>query len=156
RAATVVSGEQRIGVLGQLHPSIAERFDLGPTGGGAPPAVFVAELDFEALLRVRQPLLNVQTPSRFPPSDRDVSFFIDENTPNGEVETAIRRAAGSLLEDVQLFDVYTGQTNPAGRKSLAYALRYRAPDRTLADDEVSAVHGRVEAALRDQFGAEVR
>jgi phenylalanyl-tRNA synthetase beta chain len=156
RAAAVSSGDRPIGVIGQLHPTIAERFDLGPTGGGAPPPVFVAELDFENLLRVRQPLLSVQTPSRFPPSDRDVSFYIDETTPNGDLEAAIRRAAGSLLEDVLLFDLYTGQTNPAGRKSLAYALRYRAPDRTLGDEEVSTVHGRVEAALQNQFCAEVR
>ncbi|HEY0581190.1 MAG TPA: hypothetical protein VGE94_03350, partial [Chloroflexota bacterium] len=81
---------------------------------------------------------------------------VDEATPHAEVEAAIRQAAGSLLESVHLFDVYTGQSNPAGRKSLAFSLRYRALDRTLEDDEVSAVHGRVESALRDRFGADVR
>jgi phenylalanyl-tRNA synthetase beta chain len=152
RTAEVCIGEQRLGVLGQLHPSIAERFDLD----GAGSEVFVAEIDFERLLQARQPLLTVQTPSRFPPSDRDVSFYVDEATPHADVEAAIRQAAGSLLESVHLFDVYTGQSNPAGRKSLAFSLRYRALDRTLEDDEVSAVHGRVEGALRDRFGADVR
>jgi phenylalanyl-tRNA synthetase beta chain len=152
RTAEVCIGDQRLGVLGQLHPTIAERFDLD----GAGSEVFVAELDFERLLQARQPVLSVQTPSRFPPSDRDVSFYVDEATPHADVEGVIREAAGSLLESVHLFDVYTGQSNPAGRKSLAFSLRYRALDRTLEDDEVSAVHGRVEGALRDRFGADVR
>jgi phenylalanyl-tRNA synthetase beta chain len=137
-------------VLGQLHPTIAERFDVE----GAP--VFVAELDFERLLEVAQPLLGVQSPSRFPPADRDIAIVVDEATPHTEVEAAIREAAGPLLESVQLFDVYRGESIPAGRKSLAFSLRYRAADRTLDDEEVSAIHARVEAALRARLGAEVR
>jgi phenylalanyl-tRNA synthetase beta chain len=150
RTAEVCAGGHRLGVLGQLHPTIAERFDLE----GAP--VFVAELDFERLLAVAQPLQGVQTPSRFPSADRDIATIVDEATPHAEVEAAIREAAGPLLESVQLFDVYRGEPIAAGRKSLAFSLRYRAADRTLGDDEVSSIHARVEAALRDRFGAEVR
>jgi len=150
RTAEVCAGAQRLGVLGQLHPTIAERFDLE----GSP--IFVAELDFEHLLEVAQPLLGVQTPSRFPSADRDIAIVIEEATPHVEVEAAIREAAGPLLESVQLFDVYRGESIPAGRKSLAFSLRYRAADRTLEDDEVSAIHARVEAALGAGFGAEVR
>ena len=150
RTADICVGGQRLGVLGQLHPTIAERFDLE----GA--VIFVAELDFERLLKVARPLQGVQTPSRFPPADRDIAIVIDERTPHAEVEAAIQAAAGSLLESVQLFDVYRGESIPAGRKSLAFALRYRASERTLGDDEVSAVHARIEAALGDSFGAEVR
>ena len=128
RTAEVCAGGQRLGVLGQLHPTIAERFDLE----GAP--VFVAELDFERLLEVARPLQGVLTPSRFPSADRDIAIAIDDVTPHAEVESAIRDAAGPLLESVQLFDVYRGQPIPAGRKSLAFSLRYRAADRTLEDD----------------------
>jgi phenylalanyl-tRNA synthetase beta chain len=150
RTAEVCAGDQRLGVLGQLHPTVAERFDLEGT------PIFVAELDFERLLQVAQPLRGVQTPSRFPPADRDIAIVIDEVTPHAEVEAAIREAAGPLLETVQLFDVYRGESIPAGRKSVAFSLRYRAGERTLEDDEVSAIHGRVEAALASRFGAEVR
>jgi phenylalanyl-tRNA synthetase beta chain len=150
RTAEVCADGQHLGVLGQLHPTIAERFDLE----GA--AIFVAELDFEHLLQVARPLQGVQTPSRFPPADRDIAIVIDESTPHAEVEAVIRTAAGSLLESVQIFDVYRGESIAAGRKSLAFSLRYRASERTLGDDEVSAVHARVEAALGDRFGAEVR
>ena len=150
RTAEVCAGRERIGVLGQLHPTVAEKFDLHV------PAVLVAELDFENLLQVRQPLVSVQTPSRFPPADRDVAIIVDESVPHADVHTAIVQAAGPLLEHVQLFDVYTGPPIPSGRKNLAFSLRYRALDRTLEDDEVSTTHMRVEDALRTRFGADIR
>jgi phenylalanyl-tRNA synthetase beta chain len=152
RTAEVCLGDRPLGVAGQLHPLVAERLDLE-----AYPVQF-AELDFEMLLAHQRPkpAPPVLPPSRFPPADRDISFVVPETQPHAELERAIRAAAGTLLEQVVLFDVYQGAGIPAGRKSLAYALRYRAPDRTLDDDEVATIHGRVEAALRDQFGAEVR
>jgi phenylalanyl-tRNA synthetase beta chain len=150
RAAEVCVRGERIGLVGQLHPSVAERLDLGEV------PVLVAELDFERLLQAREPFLTAHTPSRFPPADRDISFIVDEARRHDELERAIREAAGDLLEDVQLFDVFRGGSVPTGRKSLAFSLRYRAPDRTLEDDEVSATHARVEQALQRRFGAEVR
>jgi phenylalanyl-tRNA synthetase beta chain len=146
----VCVGEARIGVVGQLHPTVAERFDLG-----AAPVLF-AEIDFDLLVQSRQPLLTVDTPSRFPFADRDISFIVDEPTSHADLERVIREAAGDLLEHVELFDVFRGGAVPAGRKSLAFSLRYRAVDRTLEDDQVSATHARVEEALHARFGAEVR
>jgi phenylalanyl-tRNA synthetase beta chain len=133
-----------------VHPTVAQRFDLGTT------PVFFAELDFDRLVQAREPLLTVQTPSRFPQADRDISFVVDEGTLFAELEPVIRAAAGDLLERVELFDVFRGATVAPGHKSLAFALRYRAIDRTLEDDEVTAAHTRVEDALRDRFGAEIR
>jgi phenylalanyl-tRNA synthetase beta chain len=150
RTADVNVDGERLGVLGQLHPAVAERLDLGAV------PVFVAELDFDRLVHARQALLTVRTPSRFPPADRDISFVVDEATRHDELERVIREAAGDLLEGVQLFDVFRGGIVPAGRKSMAFSLRYRAVDRTLEDDEVSAAHARVEQALQRRFGAEVR
>jgi len=150
RTAEVWAGSSRLGILGQLHPSVAERFDLQAG------TVLVAELDFERLLQAGQPLLKIETPSRFPSADRDIAVVLDEASPHAEVESAIRDAAGELLESVRLFDVYRGGSIPAGRKSLAFSLRYRAVDRTLEDDEVSAVHARVEETLRTRFSAEIR
>jgi phenylalanyl-tRNA synthetase beta chain len=151
RTAEVCADSTRLGVLGQLHPLVVERFDLE---NGSP--VLLAELDLERLLAHGQPPPAAVTPSRFPHADRDISVIVPEALPHAELEQAIREAAGPLLEQVRLFDVYQGGAIPAGRKSMAYTLRYRAPDRTLADDEVAAVHGQVEARLRDSFGAEVR
>jgi phenylalanyl-tRNA synthetase beta chain len=152
RTAEVCAGEKRLGVLGQLHPQVAERFDLDSARGN----VFVAELDFEQLLEVSSPLQTAVTPSRFPPVDRDIAIVVDEDVPHAQVIAAIREAGGPLLERGELFDVYRGEPIPSGRKSLAFALRYRAPDRTLDDEEVSVVHLRIEDALRTRFRGEVR
>ena len=150
RSCAVCLDGRRLGMLGQLHPAVAERFDLS----GA--HVLYAELDFDRLVQAARPTEHVRTPSRFPAADRDISFFIEEATPHADLEAAIREAAGDLLERVELFDVFRGGSVPAGRKSLAFSLRYRATDRTLDDEEVSAAHGRVERILHDRFGAEVR
>jgi phenylalanyl-tRNA synthetase beta chain len=139
-----------LGSVGQLHPTVAERLDLGAT------PVLVAELDFDALVAAYRPLISIETPSRFPPADRDISFFIDESTPHADLESVIHEAGGDLLESVELFDVFRGGAVPPGRQSLAFSLRYRAFDRTLEDEEVGAVHARVEEALRARFGAEIR
>lgn len=143
------SGEL-VGFLGQVHPVVAEQLGLERR------AVLAAELDFELLLRVRSGVAAVATPSRFPPAQRDIAVVVAEATRNADVETAIRRAAAPLLHELRVFDVYRGGAVAEGRKSLAYALSYQAADRTLADDEVAAVHGRVEQALTATFGAEVR
>src|SRR5579859_121237 len=150
RTAEVHAAGQCVGVIGQLHPAIAVRFDLDAV------PVLVAELDFDRLLQAREPLVTVQTPSRFPTADRDIAIVVDEDVLHADVEAAIREAAGLLLEHVQLFDVYRGSSIPNGRKSLAFALRYRARDRTLEEDEVGAAHTGVEQALRTRFRADVR
>jgi phenylalanyl-tRNA synthetase beta chain len=150
RTADVSVGEQRLGLLGELHPALAGDLDLE----GRP--VMVAELDFERLLQARQPYLMAMTPSRFPPADRDIAIVVDEDTIHAEVEAAIREAAQPLLESVQLFDIYRGDQVSAGRKSLAFTLRYRAADRTLSDEEVASAHARVEEILRTRFRGEVR
>ncbi len=150
RTAEVSVSSQRLGIVGQLHPALAEQLDLEGQ------SVVVAELDFDGLLRARQPYLMAATPSRFPPSDRDVAVVVDEDTSHAEMEAAIREAAQPLLESVELFDIYRGEPISAGRKSLAYALRYRAADRTLSEEEVTAAHARVEDAVRTKFRGEVR
>jgi phenylalanyl-tRNA synthetase beta chain len=150
RTAEVCAAGKRLGMLGQLHPTIAERFDLEDK------PVFVAELDFERLLDARAPMPDMISPSRVPHSDRDIAIVVDEATPHADIEAAIRAAGAPLLESVQLFDVYRGGSILDGRKSLAFSLRYRAADRTLEDDEVSAAHRRVEEALGTAFRADVR
>jgi phenylalanyl-tRNA synthetase beta chain len=150
RTAEVRLGTQRLGVIGELHPALADQLDLEGK------SIVVAELDFEHLLRARQPYLMAVTPSRFPPADRDIAVIVDEDTPHAELEASIRAAGLPLLESVRLFDIYRGEPIASGRKSMAYTLRYRAADRTLSEDEVVAAHARVEEAVKSQFRGEVR
>lgn len=151
RSASVSVDGALLGFAGQLHPRVAERFDL-PTHQ----PVLVAELSFDQLLQAQRTLEKVVTPSRFPPAERDVAAVVDESVSHTIVQAAIVDAAGPLLASVRLFDVYRGEPIPAGRKSLAFALVFQAGDRTLDDAEVAGAHGAVEDALRNRLGAEIR
>ena len=93
---------------------------------------------------------------RFPPVRRDLAFVVDEAASAGEVERAIREAAGEVAESVTLFDLFSGDPVPEGRKSLAFAMEFRAPDRTLTDLEAEAVVEVVRRRLAEEFGADLR
>jgi phenylalanyl-tRNA synthetase beta chain len=141
---------QAIGYLGQVHPLIAERFDLEGR------EVYVAELDFDTLVErgLGQPQL--EPLARFPSLDRDLALLLDRDAPNEDVESTIRESGGALLERVALFDVYQGQQVAAGKRSLAYTLRFRAPDRTLTDAEADDAMSKIVGSVRSRFGAQVR
>jgi phenylalanyl-tRNA synthetase beta chain len=149
RSGTIMVGEERIGVLGEIHPRVADR--LGLTG-----RVAVAELEVEALMRLARPLSGVEDVPRFPPVRRDLAFTVDASIPAGRVRSALEDAAGEILGSVLLFDVFEGPPLPEGTKSLAYSVDFRAPDRTLTDEEVDgAVEAIVQRLSRD-VGARLR
>lgn len=154
RAAEVVIGPPGapvvLGVLGQVHPRVAERFDLESH------AVQVAELDFEALVAAATEELSTTALPRFPSLQMDLALIVDEAISQARVLEELRQAGGELLEDVRLFDVYRGAPIPAGQKSLAYTLTFRAPDRTLTDEEVARVVDAIELHLVDRLNARVR
>jgi phenylalanyl-tRNA synthetase beta chain len=110
----------------------------------------VAELSFDALLRVAPGPADIAPISSWPVAKEDVALIVDEHTPAAGVEASLRAGAGALLESLHLFDVYTGEQAGEGRKSLAFALRFRAPDRTLKDTEAAAARdAAVAMAVRD-------
>ena len=149
RSGTIMVGEERIGVLGEIHPRVADR--LGLTG-----RVAVAELEVEALMRLARPVSGVEDVPRFPPVRRDLAFTVDASIPAGRVRSALEDAAGEILGSVLLFDVFEGPPLPEGTKSLAYSVDFRAPDRTLTDEEVDgAVEAIVQRLSRD-VGARLR
>jgi len=150
RSAAVWAGDVRLGVCGQVHPLVAERFELEGR------AVYAAELEFAALVRVAGEQPPYTPLPRLPGVAMDLAVVVAEAVPEADVAAAIRAAGEPLLAEVRLFDVYRGAPIPAGHKSLAYALVYRAPDRTLTDEETAARQAAVEAALRQQFGATIR
>jgi phenylalanyl-tRNA synthetase beta chain len=150
RTARVLVGEKAIGYLGEVHPTVVERCDLQPH------RVCAAELDFEALISLATLERSYEPLPRFPAVSHDIAVILDETVPNAEVERLIRESGAPLLVEVDLFDLYRGAPVPSGKKSLAYALTYRAPDRTLTDQEVAEVEGRVIRALASRFGAYLR
>ena len=129
RCAEVLVGETVVGHAGQLHPAVIER-------SGLPKGTCAVEIDLDAIpLTERLPAPAV---SPFPAVFQDIALIVGDEVAAQSVVDAVRDGAGELLEDVRLFDVYTGPQIGEGRKSLALALRFRAADRTLTEDEASA------------------
>jgi phenylalanyl-tRNA synthetase beta chain len=136
-----------IGHAGELHPAACGALDL-------PPRTCAMELDLDALPLPRvtvAPLI-----SGYPPALIDVALTVDAATPAGDVRRALADGAGDLLESLRLFDVYTGAQLGAGRKSLAYKLTFRAPDRTLTVEEAVAARDAAVAVAAQRHGAVLR
>lgn len=149
RSATVLSGGERLGVVGEVHPGVAEDLDLD--GRAA-----VGELDVTALMAHASAEIAARDVPRFPPVRRDLAFILPAETPAGAVRESLVDAGGQLVETCLLFDVFAGSPLPEGKKSLAFSLDLRAPDRTLTDDEADAVVARMVERLAGDFGAELR
>jgi phenylalanyl-tRNA synthetase beta chain len=118
--------------------------------------VFVAELDFGALLAAEPVEVRYRPLPRFPTVVRDLSLLIDEAIAYARLEEAISELGLPELVGFWLFDLYTGKELPPGKRSVALSLRYRAQERTLTEAEIQALHERVVAKLRQEFGAELR
>jgi phenylalanyl-tRNA synthetase beta chain len=153
RTASLWIRGNRLGIFGQLHPQLRRE-------KGLPDSVYVFELDTDALLDALdqdQSLTPVFQPySTYPASDRDIAFFAPVKVSVSEIEKAINKAGKGLLSSVELFDEYRGENVPAGQRSLAFRLIYRASDRTLTDAEVEPVHNKVREALVEKFGVNLR
>ena len=147
RCAEVLVGGTVVGHAGELHPAVVERC-------GLPKGTCAVELDLDAVPITES--LPAPRVSPFPAVFQDLSIVIDAGVPAQDVIDAVRDGAGELLEDVSLFDVYTGPQVGAGRKSLTLALRFRAADRTLTEDEASAARDAALAAAADRVGAVLR
>ena len=144
RGAEVLLGDVVIGHAGQLHPAVIER-------SGLPKGTCAMEIDLDAVpLVVRLPVPSV---SPFPAVFQDVSLIVADDVSAEAVVDAVRDGAGELLEDVTLFDVYSGPQIGEGRRSLTLALRFRAADRTLTEDEASAARDAAVALAADRVGA---
>jgi phenylalanyl-tRNA synthetase beta chain len=142
-----------IGVLGEVDPGVLEDFGIDADRR----RVGWLEVDLGSLLNDAPRRSNALTPvSKFPSSDVDLAFVVDDGVPAAAVERTLRQAGADLLESVTLFDVYRGVGMPPGARSLAYRLRLRAPDRTLTDEEVADVRARCIAAAEHAHGARLR
>jgi phenylalanyl-tRNA synthetase beta chain len=146
-SARVMRGDERLGALGELHPRVAAAFEL-------PRGVLAFELSFDALLRAARLVPQYRPIPHLPAVLRDLAVVVEEAVTAASVEAVIREE--SLVEAVTLFDVYRGAPLPPGRKNLALAIRYRAPDRTLTDADADAAHGRILDRLKQQVHAELR
>jgi phenylalanyl-tRNA synthetase beta chain len=147
RCAQLLVGDLAVGYAGELHPKVVDAL-------GLPKRTCAMELKLEALpLTERRP---APAPSPYPPVLLDVALVVDATVPVAEVTTTLRTGGGDLLEDLNLFDVFTGEQVGEGKRSLAYSLRFRAPDRTLTVEEATAARDSAVSATASRFGAALR
>lgn len=132
RSAALCLGSQEIGSIGAVAYEVIEAFSL-------PTATVALEVDLDAMLAAKRRASTYLPPSRYPASTIDLAFVVEERVPAGDVRATIVDAAGELAEQIRLFDEFRGPAIGDGRKSLAFALRFRSPDRTLTDEEVATL-----------------
>ncbi len=149
RSAQVVVGGRPVGVIGEIHPRVAQTLDIDGR-------VAVVVVGLGSLMEAADRRVALREPPRFPPVRRDLAFVVAEATPAGAVQQALEEAAGDLLGACVLFDVFRGGALSAGTKSLAFAVDFRAPDRTLTDEEAQAAVDRIVARLTKEHGASLR
>jgi phenylalanyl-tRNA synthetase beta chain len=149
RSALITVDGAYAGVLGELHPSVTEEWDL-------PIRTAVGELNASALSGHAEETVTYAEVPRFPPVRRDLAFILPGDTPAGAVEQALVEAGEGLVASIMLFDVYSGGGIPEGKKSLAFSVDFRAPDRTLTDEEAEQAVRRMVARVERDLGGELR
>lgn len=149
RCANLVKDGKKIGVFGEVHPTVSKNF-------GMDTRVYICELDLNTLISFYSDSVKYKQLPKYPAVSRDIAMLIDDNINVSKIEKIIKKNAGNILEGYTLFDVYKGSQIPEGKKSVAYSVTFRADDRTLTDDEISAVFDKILAGLKEQLGAELR
>ena len=148
RTAAVQAGGRDIGLLGEIHPLTAGQFDLEARVVGM-------EIDLHALIAAATPIA-IRALPRFPAVDRDLAVVVAAELEAARLLAVLRAGGGELLESATAFDEYRGAQIGEGLKSVAFALTFRSPERTLTDAEVDALIGAMKATLADDFGAVYR
>jgi phenylalanyl-tRNA synthetase beta chain len=149
RGARIRASGAEVGVVGEIDPDVLAAWDIEGRVGWI-------ELDVDALVGAPRRSMQMQPVSRFPTSDIDLSFVVDDEIAAGDVEATLRAAGGELLVSVELFDVYRGGGVADGHRSLTFRLRFQAQDRTLTDAEVGVARQRCIDAVTTAHGAELR
>ena len=148
RTALIKLGDQVIGFVGQVHPSIAKAYDI--------PETYVTELNIQALIESEKPTFVYEMVTKFPAVSRDIALLVDEQVTNQEISSIITQNAGEFLKDIRLFDVYQGENISTDKKSMAYSLTFVNPEATLVDEEINQSMTKVEKALTQALNITVR
>ena len=132
-----------VGMVGKLHPAVKGE------------DVYVLEINLDKLLSKKTGKMKFKEISKYPTISKDLAILIDKNISADEIAKAIKKAAGSLLTNTEIFDVYEGKNIPEGKRSIAYSLSFGANDRTLTDEEINNIMSKVIDSLK-KMGAELR
>ena len=148
-SADIYVGDEKIGVMGSVHPDTMKLFEM-------PQPAVIAQIDLEKLFAISKPEIKFVQLPKYPAATRDIAVIVDEETGAGDMMLVMKDAGGKRIEKIELFDVFSGEQIGAGRKSVAYAITMRSPEGTLTDEEVEAVMKKILKALEKDFGAQLR
>lgn len=148
RSAVIYAGETPIGYLGEVHPTVQKNYDIGTR-------TYVAKLLIDEMQPLAQTEITYQPLPKFPAITRDLSLVCADKVPVGDLQAAMKKAVGNILEQITLFDVYKGEQIAAGMKSVSFSIRMRSHEGTLTDEQADAAMKRVLKALKEH-GATLR
>ena len=148
RSAVLYVGDTPLGIFGELHPNVQNNYGIGVK-------TYAAKLNIPEMLEHAATEISYQPLPKYPATTRDLSLVCDDGIPVAQLEQAIRKAVGNILEKVTLFDVYKGQQIAQGKKSVSYSISMRSHDGTLTDEQADGAMKRVLKALK-AMGAELR
>lgn len=147
KTAEIVIGRNSLAILGEIHPDVAENY-------GVEVDCYVAELDLDRIYA--KTVKSYKPLPKFPAVTRDIALLVDDVILVQEIENVIKKSGGNLVESVKLFDIYKGAQIPEGKKSIAYAIIYRDPSKTLTDKDVNKVHDKILKSLEQKLNAQLR
>lgn len=149
KTAALYIKNELVGIIGEIHPDVADIYEVEER-------CYVAELNLDVLFKYADVERKYKPLPKFPAVTRDIAILVEDTILVQEIEDTIKKQGGTILESVNLFDVYKGEQIPEGKKSIAYALIYRGENKTLTDKEVNKVHDKITRALEFKLGAELR
>ena len=149
RTAKLVIGDDVIGTIGEIHIDVTENYDIKER-------VYIGQLDFNRIIDLTNLNFKYKPLPKYPSMLRDIAVVIEKDVLAGEMEKVIWNNSKGLIENIELFDIYTGDQIPEGMKSVAYSITYRSHERTLTDEEVNEIQQSIIKDLEDKFKAKLR
>ncbi len=149
KAGIIINGQKEIGYIGEVHPEVADHYDIGER-------VYIAVIDMALVTKYTDMEHKYTQVAKYPAVNRDMAFLVKDEVLVQDIENIIKSRSGKILESYKLFDVYKGNQIQAGHKSIAYALAFRASDRTLNEKEINKVMDKILNGLENELGAVLR
>lgn len=149
RVADIFVGDEKIGVMGEVHPLVQEEYDILHRS-------YLAQVNLNRALKYRTEIVTYEPVSKYPGMERDLSLVVDKDIESEKIIEVMKENGGDILKDVFLFDIYTGSQIEEGKKSYAYELVFRSDDRTLRDEEVKEAFDRILNALNEKYNVNLR
>ena len=149
RTAKLIKDGKELGIIGEIHVDVAENYDIKER-------IYIGQLDFDLISKITNIEAKYKELPKYPSMLRDLALVVKDDLLVGEIEKVISKHGEGLIENIELFDIYTGDQISEGMKSVAYSIRYRSYERTLKEEEVNTIQKAIIKDLGDKFGAKLR